>query len=73
MRLLRQQPGVDPQARESGEIRSTGEKPMSAPELTESQQADFDERAAILEFDAGYSRAEAERLALAMVLSDAKA
>lgn len=46
---------------------------MSAPELTESQQADFDERAAILEFDAGYSRAEAERLALAMVLSDAKA
>jgi len=38
--------------------------------LTESQQADFEERAAILEFDAGNTRAEAERLALAMVLDN---
>ena len=35
--------------------------------LTESQQADYEERAAILEFDAGNTREDAERLALAMV------
>ena len=44
---------------------------MSA--LTESQQADFEERAAILQFDAGNTRAEAERLALAMVKRAEKA
>ena len=36
--------------------------------LTESEQADYVERAAILEFEAGNTRDEAERLALAMVL-----
>ena len=36
--------------------------------LTESEQADYEERAAILEFEAGNTRDEAERLALAMVL-----
>ena len=35
--------------------------------LTESQQADYEERAAILEFEAGNTREDAERLALAMV------
>ena len=36
--------------------------------LLEREFADFEERAAILEFDAGLTRDEAERQALAMVL-----
>jgi hypothetical protein len=36
--------------------------------LSECEFADFQERAAILEFDAGLTRDEAERQALAMVL-----
>jgi hypothetical protein len=40
---------------------------MSEHPLTESELADYEERAAILEFEAGNTRDEAERLALAMV------
>ena len=40
---------------------------MSERPLTESELADYEERAAILEFEAGNTRGEAERLALAMV------
>lgn len=39
-------------------------KPTSALPLDDDAQAEFEERAAVLEFDGGYSRAEAERRAL---------
>ena len=51
-------------ARPSARIRTL--LPTDSP-LTESEQADYEERAAVLEFDAGNTRAEAERLALAIV------
>lgn len=35
--------------------------------MTEAEKEHFEERAAILEFDAGYSREEAEREALRMM------
>ena len=41
--------------------------------MTDDQQESFEERAAILEFDAGMNRAEAERLAAQMVCEDAEA
>ena len=34
-----------------------------SPHLTDAQQEDYDERAAIIEFDGGLSRLEAEQLA----------
>lgn len=39
------------------------------PALSEREQADYEERAAILEFDAGLSRPEAERRARQMVMA----
>lgn len=39
-----------------------------ADRMTESQREAYEERAAILEYDAGYPRKEAERLAREMVL-----
>ena len=36
--------------------------------LTEAERADFEERAAIMEFEGGLPRAEAERRALLLVL-----
>jgi hypothetical protein len=41
--------------------------------VTDDQQEAFDERAAILEFDAGMNRSEAELLAAQMVCEDAEA
>ena len=41
---------------------------MTLPPLTEAQRSAWEERSAILEFDAGLSRAEAEREALRLVL-----
>lgn len=41
--------------------------------MTADQHEAFEERSAILEFDAGLSRAEAERLAAQMVCEDAEA
>lgn len=41
--------------------------------MTDDQQEAFEERSAILEFDAGMSRSEAERLAAQMVCEDAEA
>lgn len=41
---------------------------MSAQPLTPAEREEWAERAAILEHDAGLSRAEAERQAMAMVL-----
>ena len=41
--------------------------------MTDDQQEAFEERAAILEFDAGMNRSEAERLAAQMVCEDAEA
>lgn len=38
------------------------------PNLTPEQRADFEERAAIMEFDGNLPRAEAERLALLLAL-----
>lgn len=40
--------------------------------LTPGQREAFEERAAILEYDAGFSRRTAERLALAEVLAQAR-
>ncbi len=39
------------------------------PRLTPAEREDYAERAAILEYDAGLSRAEAERRAVALVLA----
>ena len=41
---------------------------MNTLNLSESEQDEYRERAAILEFEAGYNRPDAERVALEMVL-----
>jgi pyrroline-5-carboxylate reductase len=41
--------------------------------MTDDQREEFEERAAILEFDAGMTREEAERVAMQMVLGKVKA
>lgn|GEM_PF-4227065 len=46
------------------------EERVTVDDLTEAEREDWAERSAILEFDAGNTRAEAERLALAMVLDN---
>ena len=48
------------------ETDGTGVHVVTAPAPTEAQREDYEERAAILEFEAGLSRPEAERLAAEM-------
>ena len=49
-------------------IASTNKRGAAPPKLTASEREDYEERAAIIEYDAGTTRAEAERQALALVL-----
>lgn len=53
---------------EAGELnRDSDTNPLN--NLSPSQQEDFEERSAIMEFDAGLSREEAEREALRIILT----